>query len=140
MASFHRLSKIDIRSKESKNTLNDMREAEHRVFHYNLIAACRSPLLIQYHRDLFDMSERYRRISFSAAPDDRHVAREHQRIMDATLARDADRACQILEKHIALTATMVAAWSGSASNGSSHAHPQTLRNSASRPAAKEKNK
>jgi DNA-binding GntR family transcriptional regulator len=110
VASFHRLSKIDICAKGSTNTLNDAWETEHRVFHFSLISACKSPLLLQYHRNLFDMSERYRRLSFTAAPEARDVAREHQRIMDATLSRDSDRACQLLEKHIALTANMVASW------------------------------
>jgi GntR family transcriptional regulator, carbon starvation induced regulator len=140
VASFHRLSKINIRSKDSKNNLNDVWEAEHRVFHHSLISACGSPLLIQYHRNLFDMSERYRRISFSAAPDERDVVREHQRIMEAALARDTDRACQLLEKHIALTATMVARWSRSASDGNSGVHSQTRRGPSSRSAMKEKNK
>jgi GntR family carbon starvation induced transcriptional regulator len=109
VASFHRLSRIDIRAKGSRSSLSDAWEMEHREFHFALISACRSPLLIQYHRNLFDMSERYRRISFAAAPEGRDVAREHQRIMDATLARDADRACRLLERHIALTATVFAA-------------------------------
>jgi GntR family carbon starvation induced transcriptional regulator len=109
VASFHRLSKVDIRAPGKPDVLNDAWEEEHRVFHFTLISACKSPLLIQYHRNLFDMSERYRRISFTTAPEGRDVPREHKRIVDATLARDTDRACLLLEKHIALTAKVVQA-------------------------------
>jgi GntR family carbon starvation induced transcriptional regulator len=129
VASFHRLSKIDIRAKGSPNSLNDAWEVEHRVFHFALISACGSPLLIQYHRNLFDMSERYRRMSFAAAPEGRDVAREHQRIMEATLARDADRACQLLEKHIALTATMFASRAKTGEKGHARPAQKALRRS-----------
>jgi GntR family carbon starvation induced transcriptional regulator len=107
VASFHRLSKIDIRVVGRPDAINDGWEEEHRRFHEALISACGSPILIHFHQNLFDRSERYRRLSFTAAPDKRDVAYEHQKISDAALARDSETACRLIHEHIGRTATAV---------------------------------
>jgi DNA-binding GntR family transcriptional regulator len=111
VASFHRLSKLDIRAPGAPNQINDRWEEEHRRFHLALISACGSPILIHFHQNLFDRSERYRRLSFTAAPEQRDVAREHQKIADAALAHDIGLACRLIEEHIARTAAAVETWS-----------------------------
>ena len=107
VASFHRLSKIDIRAPGRPNEINDSWEEEHRRFHETLISACGSPILIHFHQNLFDRSERYRRLSFTAAPERRDIAYEHQKISDATLARDTETACRLIREHIGRTALAI---------------------------------
>jgi len=47
---------------------------------------------LRLHNQLYDQSERYRRLSVSVAPKKRNIGDEHQKIMDAVLARDANKA------------------------------------------------
>lgn len=82
-------------------------EERHHAFHSQLIAACGSPLLIRFCRSLHETSDRYRRIYLSvhdpARADRSRVMSEHQRLYEAALARDAERACQVLGQHIEAT-------------------------------------
>lgn len=100
VAAFHRLGKVE------QADAPDLAEWEIRNadFHLALIAACRSNWLRRFYDILYDQHKRYRNI----ARLDKHVPRdvhgEHQAIMDAALARDADRACDANEQHIRRTA------------------------------------
>ncbi|WP_175162868.1 FCD domain-containing protein, partial [Achromobacter aegrifaciens] len=51
---------------------------------------------------------RYRRLTVTRKPIARDLDDEHKGILDATLARDADRACELLAAHIRLTYEAVA--------------------------------
>ena len=78
-------------------------ETWHRAYHAALTEACVSPILLQFCRSLHDMHDRYRRLYLSSHEVDRDVAAEHREITEATLARDADRACALLSAHIERT-------------------------------------
>jgi DNA-binding GntR family transcriptional regulator len=86
-------------------TLNTNWMTAHSAYHAALAAACGSPLLIRLRQQLFDASEIYRywndRVRPNAARD---VPREHKAILDAALARDADRAVKIVTSHLEETA------------------------------------
>jgi len=71
----------------------------HAEFHAALVDGCGSPLLCQIRRSLYDAAELYRRWSVPVEAH-RDVALEHRTLMDATLARDADRAVALLVDHI----------------------------------------
>jgi DNA-binding GntR family transcriptional regulator len=75
-------------------------ETWHRKYHDALIAACGSPTLLQFCAVLFDMRDRYRRLFLKILQPNREVAKEHAELTEATLARDAQRACALLERHI----------------------------------------
>lgn len=75
----------------------------HRQFHYELIAACPNPLLLDICRRLWDLSEFYRHWSFQQQPT-RDGRAEHKALTDAVLSRDSDRAVEIFRAHIQLTA------------------------------------
>lgn len=75
----------------------------HRQFHYELIAACPNPVLLDICKRLWDLSEFYRHWSSSKQPTrDGHA--EHKALTDAVLCRDSDRAVEIFRAHIQLTA------------------------------------
>ncbi|MFB9324652.1 GntR family transcriptional regulator [Paenibacillus aurantiacus] len=75
----------------------------HRQFHYQLIAACPNPVLLDICRRLWDLSEFYRHYSppQQTARDGRA---EHKALADAVLNRDGDQAVEIFRAHIQLTA------------------------------------
>ena len=101
LAAHHRLSKLEDRRLDGADT--ERWETWHRTYHDALIRACDSPILLQFCHLLHDMSDRYRRIFLSAHALDRDVGAEHRAITEATLARDANRACRLLEGHIERT-------------------------------------
>ena len=79
----------------------------HADFHEALAAACTSPLLKQLRRQLFDSAELYRWWSVTrgeAADRPMQAAIEHRTMLDAALARDADRVVSLLVDHIRETA------------------------------------
>lgn len=101
LASHHRLAKLEDRRWDAADA--ERWETWHRTYHDALIRACDSPILLQFCHLLHDMNDRYRRLFLSAHEFDRDVATEHREITDATLARDAARACRLLAAHIERT-------------------------------------
>ena len=89
--------------------LDDDWSTRHRRFHLSLYAACTSPLLLDQADVLFDHAERYRRWSarYRQAPRRKHD--EHQQLLAAVVARDADKAVALLRAHITRTEQLVAA-------------------------------
>lgn len=81
--------------------------APHRAFHERFVAGAgpRSARLIA---ELFDHSERYRRVygSINPAEYDKR-ALEHRRMLDAAIARDPDRLADALAAHYIVTALLV---------------------------------
>lgn len=76
----------------------------HKNFHDSLVAACGSPRLIAIREDLFEHSERYRRLLIEHGTAGRDLADEHRAIANAVIARDTDSACALLTSHIRTTA------------------------------------
>jgi DNA-binding GntR family transcriptional regulator len=98
LAAHHRLSKFEARRWQKGDF--EQWETWHRKYHDALIAACGSPTLLQFCAVLFDMRDRYRRLFLKILQPNREVAKEHAELTEATLARDAQRACALLERHI----------------------------------------
>ncbi len=82
-------------------------EQRHAVFHRSLISACDSPILMRFCEQLHGMADRYRRVLMSTHEPDRDVTQEHQAIYDAALARDAERATEVMREHIERTGQTV---------------------------------
>lgn len=78
--------------------------AAHRAFHASLIAACGSPRLIAYCEELFDAADRYRFLNRRRVVANYRRRDDHRPIMDAVLARDADKAVRMLDQHFTRTA------------------------------------
>lgn len=73
----------------------------HREFHEALVAACPGHWLLRLRTMMFDQLDRYRFVTKSASESQgRKKFDEHREIMQATVARDGDRAAALLEKHI----------------------------------------
>lgn len=98
LAAHHRLSKLEAK-RAQREELHEW-ERWHRTYHEALWRACGSPILIQFCTQMNALFARYRKLFLAANPFDAKVGEEHREIVDAVLARDADRACALLEEHI----------------------------------------
>lgn len=78
---------------------NDVWETHHKAFHQALLAACGSQLLIRFCDQMYDLNIRYRRLARGRPAGSRNIDVEHNAIMEATLAREADRAVGLLLEH-----------------------------------------
>jgi len=103
VAAAHRLALSEQRLGEQPVVLDPEWSERHREFHLAIYAGCSSPLLLGLVGELFDSAERYRWYSAAHRKTPRRKSAEHQRLMTAVLARDADRAVGLLQEHISGT-------------------------------------
>lgn len=82
-------------------------EHYHKSFHMALISACGSRTLLRLSNQLYDENSRYRHIARLKGGARPTVYKEHDRITDAVLARDADLAVQLLETHYRTTGKLL---------------------------------
>jgi DNA-binding GntR family transcriptional regulator len=82
-------------------------EVRHRAFHHALVSACGSPWRLQFWNRLTDHSERYRKLRLLRRHEPvaqvRDFVTEHRRLMNAVVARDVARACQLVDQHLLVT-------------------------------------
>jgi DNA-binding GntR family transcriptional regulator len=109
VASYHRLHRIPMEMKEGTSRLNPAWVAAHKTFHAALAAGCDSGWMLTVRSMLYAQSERYRHLSVVLGREHRDIDTEHQRILDACLARDADRACRLIEDHLNRTTDILLA-------------------------------
>jgi DNA-binding GntR family transcriptional regulator len=101
IAAAHRLTKTlrtDDRSAASPQWI-----AAHDAYHAALVSACGSPRLLQIRKQLYDLSERYRKMESALVPRDRNPNEEHKRIAEAAVDRDIPLAMRLMRAHIELT-------------------------------------
>lgn len=103
VAAFHRLDKAQKRLADNPSERFDEWEDRNREFHHALISGCQSPWVQHFLGILNQQAERYRRLVITRKPIPRDLHAEHQAILDATLARNADEACKLLAEHISMT-------------------------------------
>lgn len=107
----HRLNRTP-RTPDAPAGENRAWEAAHKHFHMALIGACGSKLMTDFCDRLYDSNIRYRNIAgqgrSNPARSGRSVTNEHQAIFDAAIARDADKAVELLLSHYRNTGTELA--------------------------------
>ena len=103
VSAYHRLEKVEGRLGDGPVILDNDWTELHTAFHTALISASPSERLRTWSASLFDQAERYRRYSARFRKTSRRKSNEHRKLMDATLRRDADTACALLEEHILST-------------------------------------
>lgn len=98
MAAHHRMEKTPSRDKDNRPTPEWA--AAHQAFHAQLLSACGVPVLIDLTNTLSDLQQLYNRWATSATTwSGRDLSGEHQAILDAALARDADTTSSLLASH-----------------------------------------
>lgn len=109
----YRLGRVALRLPDDSG-LNPEWEQAHAAFHSALISGSGSNSLIAIAELLRDQTARYRHLSVagasgSAPAPGRDGAREHRELLEATLARDAVRASDLLAEHLRRTTELVLA-------------------------------
>src|SRR5215470_10499929 len=107
VAAFHRMSRTPERAARDPARSSEEWAEAHAAFHTALVKGCGSLWLMRLHNQLYDQSERYRRLSVSVAPKRRNIGDEHQKILEAVLARDANRAVKLLSQHLGATTAIL---------------------------------
>lgn len=107
VAAAHALSLVERRLGDEPRALNDEWSVRHRAFHLSMYSACTSALLLGMVDDLFDNAERYRRWTAKYRQEPRRKDAEHQRLMDAVLSRNAEKALELLARHVGRTGQLV---------------------------------
>jgi DNA-binding GntR family transcriptional regulator len=103
VAAFHRLKRTEERLPRSKYQFDDDWTDRHKNFHMALYATCTSQRLFMLCWNLFDQAERYRRFCAVNRQQPRSTSGEHRALMEAALARDADRSAKLIRQHISRT-------------------------------------
>jgi len=106
LARAHQLFHVATQAETDPHLNVEWREA-HAQFHAALCAACPNKWLARLRDSLFMQSERYRSLSVPLFVRERDVNAEHKALLDAALARDADKAAALLHDHLRLTATIL---------------------------------
>lgn len=104
---FHWLARSARRAEGVATTLSPEWEAHHQEFHAALISACRSKILMEFCAELAQRSFRYRSIAEVVKYRDRHELDEHRKLHDATIARDAEAAVELLKQHYEVTSNIL---------------------------------
>lgn len=109
---FHRLTRISSASKN--DTSHNAREWErrHRQYHYALLSACGSSILLGYCTQLHEKTLRYRNLAAVMEYRERHELEEHRAMQEAVLNRDADLAVKLMKAHFEITGEIVLASGG----------------------------
>lgn len=101
VAVHHRLSLIETLPWAERMERHSEWVQRHRDFHEAIVAACTGRWLFRLRSIMFDQLDRYRFVTKKTAEGlGGKKFKEHREIMVATLARDADRAAQLIEEHI----------------------------------------
>jgi DNA-binding GntR family transcriptional regulator len=101
VAAYHKLSTIEDMVEADPAAHAAPLERYNREFHAALISGCRSRWLLHFHGMMYDQSLRYRMLAFRVKDFPREQSRrEHREILDAALARDAEKLVSVLGAHI----------------------------------------
>jgi GntR family carbon starvation induced transcriptional regulator len=105
--SFHRLFRTPRFAAGEETERTGAWETAHRNFHTSLISAAGSDRLTHYCEQLFDSAERYRHVGRKAGVKGQNRDKEHRDLMEAVVARDADKAARLICLHFERTAELV---------------------------------
>jgi len=78
----------------------------HAAYHAALVGSCGSLRLRQIRNNLYEQSERYRRLELSI-PHDRNADSEHRLLAEAAIARDTPMATRLMHSHINRTTEFI---------------------------------
>lgn len=102
VAAHHRLSSAP-QYEEGAERFSEPWARAHAAFHEALLVGCPNRRILSAATALRDSAELYWRWSAPHFDRERNIAREHRQILEASLARDEDRAALLLREHIERT-------------------------------------
>ncbi len=102
-ATAHHLALISAQGARAGSPQSDEWGKRHGAFHLALVSACGSPRLLAIREQLYELSERYRRLLYAHGVGPRNVDEEHRSIAEAVIHRNTETACALLSAHIRTT-------------------------------------
>jgi DNA-binding GntR family transcriptional regulator len=109
LAAHHRLERTPVIRDDG--TVSEDWSVQHRDFHQALLTGCGNRRLESVVNSLRDSAELYRRWYWVLADDhQRDLAREHRQLKELALARDADRAIEVLAEHVERAPSLLIAY------------------------------
>ena len=120
LAAHHRLRKTPLTLNDEAKSLNPLWVSRHDDFHRAILEACGSPRLFQMVRQLADAAEMYHRALLPASGRDEAMEREHEALLDAILAEDANAAVDILKAHLERTRDVMVPLLNEATDSQAH--------------------
>ncbi|HLW91929.1 MAG TPA: GntR family transcriptional regulator [Roseiarcus sp.] len=109
VASYHKLERLPEREPSDPARLSDAWVNAHAEFHNALVANCANTWLLKIREQLYEKSERYRRLSVPLRKIKRAVNAEHKAIMNAALANNQAKATTLMAEHLTLTSDILLA-------------------------------
>jgi DNA-binding GntR family transcriptional regulator len=111
LAAHHRLERTPVTRDDG--TVSEDWAVTHRDFHQALLSGCGNRRLESVANSLRDSAELYRRWYWVLTDDhQRDLALEHRQLKELTLARNADRAVEVLTEHIERAPSLLIAYAG----------------------------
>jgi DNA-binding GntR family transcriptional regulator len=98
VAAHHKLAFMERRMIAGDQEGMELWKRYDREFHQVLIEACGSQTLLDLYGGVFDQYLRYQMVAVVFRGE--IAAKEHKLLLDCALARDADKACAILDQHV----------------------------------------
>lgn len=115
LSALHRLKRATADRLSDMEGRIDEWERCHKAFHRALIAACGINSLFEYCQTLYDQATRYRFFLFKHDVPGRRLVHEHEQLADAAVERDIENGCELLRRHMRLTADVIlSAWGSKA--------------------------
>jgi DNA-binding GntR family transcriptional regulator len=98
VAAHHKLAFMERRMMAGDREGTELWKRYDREFHQSLIEACGSQTLLDLYGRIFDQYLRYQMVAVVFRGE--IAAEEHRILLDCALARDSDRACEMLTRHV----------------------------------------
>ena len=98
VAAHHKLAFMEGRMMAGDREGTQLWKRYDREFHQVLIEACGSETLLDLYGGVFDQYLRYQMVAVVFRGE--IAAREHRILLECALSRDADQACQVLDRHV----------------------------------------
>lgn len=108
LAAHHTLVRTPVMELDDPQRMSEAWASAHASYHATLLSGCPNPRLQAIALGLRDSAELYRRWSMPVGHDTRRdVSSEHEALLTAALARDADDATTVLSAHLQRTASVL---------------------------------
>jgi len=104
---FHRLTRKSSTGEYGPGFNTKEWAQRHREYHYTLLSACGSSILLGYCTQLHEKTFRYRNLAAVMKYRERHELEEHRAMQEAVLNRDADLAVKLMKAHFEITGKIV---------------------------------
>ena len=98
VAAHHKLAFMERRMMAGEREGTEPWKRYDREFHQSLIEACGSQTLLDLYGGVFDQYLRYQMVAVVFRGE--IAAEEHRILLECALARDSDRACEVLTRHV----------------------------------------